>query len=109
MKLTRGERIAMALGLILLLAVLGFVGRSDLAVGAATYVDISEDGSGVQYVGDQEVRTFPADTFAWRCEELGNEALYDALDAESPEGWRFGAHEGDGSDMGFWQEDAPED
>jgi len=30
------------------------------------------------------------------------EELYDALDNVAPEGYRFGAHEGDGSDFGFW-------
>lgn len=28
-------------------------------------VEIFEDGSGVQYLGDTEVRTFPNGTFAW--------------------------------------------
>lgn len=31
-----------------------------------------EDGSGVQYDGDREVRTFPADTFVWDCATMGN-------------------------------------
>lgn len=36
--------------------------------------------------------------------------LFDALDGSAPEGWSFGAHEGDGSDYGFWWgEDEPED
>lgn len=30
------------------------------------------------------------------------EWLQDQLDAASPEGHRFGAHEGDGSDFGWW-------
>lgn len=39
------------------------------------------------------------------------EALHDALNDAAPEGWFFGAHEGDGSDFGFfwWGEDEPED
>lgn len=35
-------------------------------------------------------------------EEFLIEALFDALDAISPEGTYFGAHEGDGADYGFW-------
>lgn len=33
---------------------------------------------------------------------LLNEDLYYALNDLAPEGTRFGAHEGDGSDFGFW-------
>lgn len=31
-----------------------------------------------------------------------NEDLFDALNNVAPEGFYFGAHEGDGSDFGFW-------
>lgn len=39
---------------------------------AGQNVVIYDDGSGVQYFGDTEVRTFPADTFAWDCAAMGN-------------------------------------
>lgn len=29
--------------------------------------------------------------------------LFDLLDEEAPEGYMFGAHEGNGSDFGFWR------
>lgn len=32
--------------------------------------------------------------------------LADALNEEAPVGYYFGAHEGDGSDFGFWEVDA---
>lgn len=35
-------------------------------------VVIYEDGSGIQYVGDREVRTFPEGTFVWDCQTMGN-------------------------------------
>jgi hypothetical protein len=40
----------------------------------------------------------------WQSEECGYflEELYDLLDEHAPEGTYFGAHEGDGSDFGFW-------
>lgn len=36
--------------------------------GVATF----EDGSGIQYVRDREVRTFPEGTFVWDCSAQGN-------------------------------------
>lgn len=33
---------------------------------------IEEDGSGTQYSGDREIRTFPAGTFAWDCTTMGD-------------------------------------
>lgn len=35
-------------------------------------VVIYEDGSGVQYQGDSEVKTFPEGTFVWNCHRMGN-------------------------------------
>jgi hypothetical protein len=41
----------------------------------------------------------------WDSEEISrflNETLWDALEANAPDGWYFGAHPGDGADYGFW-------
>lgn len=51
-----------------------------------------------------------------RCDEAHEIAMsdfvdemFDALNEFSPEGHYFGAHEGDGSDFGYWPVDADED
>ena len=47
------------------------------------------------------------DTEWWDSEEaiMLLDALFDTLDAYSPEDYYFGAHPGDGSDFGFWKMD----
>ena len=40
---------------------------------------------------------------------LLHESLFDLLDSLAPEGYYFGATEGDGSDFGFWQFDDDDD
>jgi hypothetical protein len=40
---------------------------------------------------------------------LLNEEIFDAMDELSPRGYYFGAHEGDGSDYGFWPSIQEED
>lgn len=41
----------------------------------------------------------------WESEEATqiSEELFDVMDSYSPEGHYFGAHPGDGSDFGYWQ------
>lgn len=57
------------------------------------------DGLGADEVEDDQM------------EEAGYalEELYDLLSEHAPEGSFFGAHEGDGSDFGFWQDEDSED
>jgi hypothetical protein len=56
---------------------LGVIALGTLAFGISddgpfTGVETFEDGSGIQYIEDQEVRTFPVGTFAWDCTRMGN-------------------------------------
>ena len=46
----------------------------------------------------------------WNSDEAAAllESLFDTLDAYSPEGYRFGAHPGDGSDYGYWESEPQE-
>ena len=52
----------------------------------------------------QEGKEPNADRLGWLMEDL-----FDALNEKAPEGWSFGAHEGDGSDFGFWWGEDEED
>jgi len=44
------------------------------------------------------------DSVWWASDDAGylRESLFDQLNEAAPEGYYFGAHEGDGSDYGFW-------
>lgn len=48
-----------------------------------TDVVVYEDGAGVQYIGDQEVRTFPVGTFVWDCRAMGDRMCFDPADARA--------------------------
>jgi hypothetical protein len=42
----------------------------------------------------------------WESEYMSyflNETLFDTLNTYAPDGYYFGAHEGDGSDFGYWE------
>jgi hypothetical protein len=54
--------------------ILGFVTMGVIAhfSAPAPAVVVYEDGAGVQYIGDQEVRTFPDGTFVWDCSKMGD-------------------------------------
>ena len=44
----------------------------------------------------------------WESDDINyflNEVLFDTLDSYAPDGYYFGAHQGDGSDFGFWEID----
>jgi hypothetical protein len=83
--------------------------------GTMRNIDLIDRFSGVLAVLDQQTATALAvkyvipDTSAFQKDNFENELaseyvyeLFDALDACAPEGMYFGAHEGDGSDYGFW-------
>lgn len=64
----------------------------------------------LEWLGDNTDKPLITEARAWletdeTMEETGDdilEALFDALDAHAPAYCYFGAHEGDGSDYGFW-------
>jgi len=62
------------------------------------FIDRCSDPNGLDYSLTNEM-----DRQSWLME-----ALFDALDACSPEGHYFGAHPGDGADYGWWESDADE-
>lgn len=47
---------------------------------------IYEDGSAVLYKGDQEIHTYPPETFPWHCETMGNKICGDIDDGHTVEG-----------------------
>lgn len=56
------------------------------------YLRALDEGRNAEYWASEEA--------AWFVEDLS-----DALSAHAPEGFYFGAHDGDGTDFGFWPED----
>ena len=46
----------------------------------------------------KHVKEYHMDNLQWDLEEL-----FDLLNGLAPEGYYFGAHEGDGADFGFWK------
>jgi hypothetical protein len=76
----------------------------DVIRNTAEYVQITQ--SNVLELG---VITDPAagdDDERWDSEYMTyflNEELFDTLNMYAPEGYYFGAHEGDGSDFGYWK------
>lgn len=53
---------------------------------------------------DEDDEWWQSEDCAW----LLNEILFDALNEHAPEGYYFGAHEGDGACFGFWSNEEDE-
>lgn len=60
------------IGLFFVIGIVSYAAGEKLQEKPAYTVVIEEDGSGVQYIGDREVATFPEDTFVWDCHTMGN-------------------------------------
>ena len=60
-------------------------------------------GAGFSAVPDHALEDENAEWWSSEdCAYLLNEVLFDALSENCPEGYYFGAHEGDGACFGFW-------
>ena len=64
--------------------------------------EVAEVGRIHDFLGDWERRSASEDY--WDGEEVGwdLDKVFDILDTLAPDGFYFGAHEGDGADFGFW-------
>jgi hypothetical protein len=73
-----------------------------LPIFVSTIDSLNGDQPSTSYLGFSD--DLPDDHMYWQSEEAGwdMEALFDALQNCSPPFVYFGAHEGDGSDFGFW-------
>lgn len=71
------RRLPLALCTVALVAGLSHAALTEEAPAApaapvAYFVEVEEDGSGVQYIRGQKVATFPEGTFEWDCRAMGN-------------------------------------
>ena len=55
-----------------------------------------------EHLSGCEVHGFYADNYCEECYLVFNEELMSLMNDYAPEGYYFGAHEGDGSDFGVW-------
>lgn len=73
------------------------VRKTEISLAHSQTIDILADSE------QAEVTPVSPDAAGWLME-----ALFDALNDAAPEGFFFGAIEGDGSDFGFWEIDPEE-